>query len=131
MKIKAEALTPHDLYAAVQKVSDEQYAGNLTFKRHPSRSGNFYNFTLTVLDSSKPGARRSPSGRRIAAACWHAHRDVLRLIFERFKDAKFVSAVETYDGHAEFHRNFEETGDRNIGSQMEPCAHADACECEA
>ena len=69
--------TREQILAAV-KFAGERFGDNLTVKRLDfagrTRNGaDKYTLTITVKSSAGPGARRSPEGRRIAAACWHAH----------------------------------------------------------
>ena len=127
MKIKG--LTISELRAAVEHVSNINYSGNITFKREPEQNGNFINFTLTVKDSSQKGGRRSNTGRRIAAACWHAHRDIMVRIFSRHPDALLVTVMARYEGLDGFTRLFPATGKVNLGSMYEPLLANRACKC--
>ena len=127
MKIKG--ITTQQLRAIVNQVSDDDYDGNIVFKREPESSGNFVFFTLTVLKSANVGGRRSNTGRKIAAACWHAHRDVMHAIFDLNPDAVLVSALARYEGQEDFLDKFPDTGYTNIGSQYQPLDMEDACEC--
>ena len=120
-----------DVEASLKLTSARYYAGNLVFKRAPEQRGHWVHFTLTVKSSAGPGSRRSYSGRRISAACWHAHRDVMLALFARIPDVRLVSASADYHGREHFLRSFEATGDRNIGSMVQPMAYRDACDCEA
>ncbi len=67
--------------------------------------------------------------QRIAAVCWHGHRDFFRALLAITPDAVIISRVARYDGSEGFERTFEPTGDQNIGSRMNPVAHRDACAC--
>ncbi len=131
MRIKGISET--DLRAALADASAELYAGNLQFKREPEKIGNFLHFTITVVNSHNPGSARSASmfyrGRRIAAACWHAHRDFMRAIFKRAPDALLVTALARYEGSAGFEHEFHYTGTQNVGPPMDPIARQDCCEC--
>lgn len=129
MKIKG--ITETELRSIVAYVSRTLYGDNLVFKREPENSGNFLLFTLTVLKSKNPGGRRSNTGRRIAAACWHAHRDVMLAIFEQSPGALLVSALARYDGQADFLATFPSTGRINLGSIVKPLRADCACNCEA
>ncbi len=126
MRIKG--ITEHDLRQAVNTASKE-YDNNIVFKREPERIGNFLHFTLTVNKSADPGGRRSHSGRCIAAACWHAHRDVMKEIFKRAPDALLITAMARYDGKQDFYYSFPGTGESNIGSMVFPLQMQDACDC--
>lgn len=109
--------------------ANRDYAGNLTFKSiFPN--GKHINFTLTVHSSRSPGARRGFRGQRIAAACWHAHRDVMHEIFDGVPDARLKSGMIDYRGRDDFESNHHGTGYRNIGSQLEPLSYQQACDCE-
>jgi hypothetical protein len=110
--------------AIVAKVSAELYEGNIIV--HP----NAASLRLSVASSRGPGARRSHSGRRMAAACWHAHRDVLRELFEQYPDATVRTALATYKGKGGFEDWFEMTGATNIGSIAEPLRMDEACDCK-
>lgn len=117
--------------AIVKRVSEEKYghnlvvdAGDLGTVRRPGT-----NFVLRVRLSKGPGARRSGSGRRTVAACWHAHRDVMMDIFAAAPDARLTSALADYRGAADFAASFPATGHHNVGSMMEPAAIANCCEC--
>ena len=118
-----------NLVRIVETVSDGHYDGNLIFKRAPERVGRAVSFTLTVAKSTDKGGRRSNTGRRIAAACWHAHRDVMSAIFAIFPDARLKTAKADYRDKDDFEVKFESTGHDNIGSQFEPLTYCHACEC--
>ena len=58
--------------------ANETFDNNLTFKRldedgQTRQGGQKFIVTLTVKNSAASGGRVSPGGRRISAACWHAH----------------------------------------------------------
>jgi len=128
MKIKG--ISEAGLRAALAEASAKLYADNLQFNREPEKKGNFLHFTLRVKDCHKIGAARaSTSNRRLVAACWHAHRDVMRAIFRRTPDALLVTALARYEGAAGFEHEFPYTGQQNAGSMMQPRARQDCCEC--
>lgn len=122
-------LTELELRTAVELVS-ANYGSNVVFKREPERCGKALLFTLTVKDSRKAGARRGRGGRRIAAACWHANRDVMRAVFEANPRARYKTALADYRGLESFNALYPETGWQNIGSNFEPLYHSEACECD-
>lgn len=128
MRIKG--ISEQRLRFAVESVSSLQYDGNIVFKREPDKKGNFLHFTLTVLDSAGPGGRRSHTGRRVAAACWHAHRDIMQAIFQLEPDALLITAFARYEGQYNFRDTFEATGYNNIGSIAQPLYMRDACTCD-
>lgn len=114
----------------VRKVSELHYGGNLTIKNSATLSPNRARFTLRVRDSSYLGARRAPSGRRTPAACWHAHRDVMRALYGHNAYARIQSAIADYKGCDHFMATFPSTGRVNVGSIMQPCRMQDLCECD-
>ena len=75
------------------------------------------------------GARRSHSGRRIKATCWHGFRDVFIAFFEACPDGRVTTAMADYRGRASFYAQYEATGDREVGSMMEPRTYSDLCDC--
>lgn len=112
------------LEKALAKIN-RKYAGNISFA-HILPVGKRVDFTLTVKSSKAPGSRRGFSGKRVAAACWHAHGDLFDAIFAIDPTAKVISrggpgAVITKDGG-----NWQ---DCNIGSQMQPLMYSQACDC--
>jgi len=120
---------PLALHEIVRHVSDQNYRGNIIFKRHPEPDGKACIFTLTVRDSTGPGSRVSASGRRVAAACWHAHRDIMAAIFNRYPDARLKTALADYRGQSAFNMRFPATGYTNIGSAFNPVHLHRACNC--
>lgn len=84
-----------------------------------------------VPDTSfSAGARRSAAGRRLKAACWHAHRDVLQSLFTAKPDARVTTSMADYRGLESFRRQFPHTAYHNIGSTFNPVEYRDACDCE-
>ena len=124
-------VTPTQLAKIVRTVSAKLYKGNIIFKSGPEMvNTKKMTFALTVKRSDQPGGRRSPSGRKVAAACWHAHRDIMQELFNQFPEARLKSMMADYRGKDEFEDNFPETAWVNIGSEAQPCYSGDACECE-
>jgi hypothetical protein len=123
--------------AIVERVSAERYGGNVRVHQDArpigsKRDGSRYGFTgrIDVKSSRESGARRSWSGRRMPAACWHAHRDVLSAIFAEYPDATIKTAMATYRGAEGFEDRYPGTADRNIGSVVEPAYMPDLCDCD-
>jgi hypothetical protein len=85
-------------------------------------------FTLKLADERY--RRRGFTGRRIAAVCWHGHRDFMRACFALNPDGRIKSAMADYAGADEFERLFEGTGARNIGSMVQPMLYREACDCD-
>ncbi len=119
----------NELAQIIDQVSRDLYDGNLTANRLDRVNGRCVAFTLRVSSSKAPGARRSGSGRRSVAACWHAHRDVMAVIFDRNPAARVKSAFADYRGKEAFEDLFPNTGDHNVGSMMRPVMIEDCCDC--
>lgn len=128
--MKAWNVTEQDIHAAIGNANKAGYNGNIKLKSM-GHKGKAISFTLTVDSSKAPGAKRSHSGRRIAAACWHAHRDVLDALFARCSEARVQSGSADYRGAMDFRDRAEHTGYDNIGSTYQPMAHREACDCES
>lgn len=126
--MKATKVSPEVLTKAMIE-ANASYNGNLTFNRFDVGK-NHVNFTLRVNSSKGAGHRVGHSGKRLVAACWHAHRDFLASLFTLAPNAKVVSCKAKYDGKDGFEASFERTGNDNIGSVFQPLCYADACECE-
>lgn len=89
-------VTAEDLERALDTLNAEKYNGNLRFKRGPEPDGRALSFTITVNDSSGPGAKYNQvTGRRVAAACWHAHGDLFDALIGIAPDARIKTAIST------------------------------------
>ena len=128
-----------DLLAAIKHVSDTYYEGNLCVRYHPEKKGFALQWTLTVEDSAGPGHRLSVGDRvfnpqrkpkRLRAACWHAHYDVMSYLFRLFPDARLTSGRADYHGREDFANEAMATGEINVGSQLVPVRFDESCECE-
>lgn len=88
--------------ASIETVKQALHAVNvnrgyqLKFKSGPTPSGKWVNFTIKSK-SGVPGARVSHSGRRLAAASWHAHGYLFEEILEREPDAVIHSGGHRID----------------------------------
>jgi|SRR6185295_5766246 len=115
------------LYAAAASV-----AVRIKDCRAINARGTRYRFTLT-LDDSRRWQRRSHTGRRVHAVCWHGHRAFFRRLFELAPTAVVQSSARLngvnvrYTAES-FERDHPDTGQTNIGSLFEPCAYVDACD---
>lgn len=107
-------------------IVNKRYQGNIRFKRL-DKNGKRIIATLTVNDSKAAGSRISASyfsgGRRVKAACWHAHGYFFEALLSINPDAIITSA------HSKIDRNGGNWRDVNIGSQMYPVYYSEACEC--
>jgi len=124
--------------AAVAKVNGMtneegiEYAGNLRVHPDAHQTGSRVITTvgrLTVESSRGPGARRSWNGRRMPAACWHAFRDVVRVILEDNPDATVSTSMARYTAE-NFEETYPETGNVSIGSLFQPVYMPELCDCE-
>lgn len=77
-------------------------------------------FTIETRDAYRHGSRRAASGRHMRKASWEAHRDVMRAILTLDPQAVIRTGFATYRGLDDFEAKYRETGDRNVGSRMEP-----------
>jgi len=112
-----------DIENALNK-ANEEFDNNLKFKRFEfigyTRDKIEKNrVTLTVKSSRDKGGRRGFSGKRVAAACWHAH----GTFFDNLPLGTEISANGStfYAG--------DRWVDGNIGSLYYPMYYSEACEC--
>lgn len=131
--ILTSTLTDDDVKAIVDRVSVDEYDGNLTcgpysmmigyprLVKRMKRDGRIrLSFCLRGHTGRGPGCRTSYSGRRTAAASWQAHRDVMKAIFEADPNAHLATSIATYNGKDDFLEKFPDTYWHNVGSQMFP-----------
>jgi hypothetical protein len=131
-------ITPLQFADAVRKVS-VSYGDNLDYEVTSQQSSTRFRARVIPVVSgattcspgvSAPGARKSWSGRRIKAACWHAYRDVMIEVFNINPSARIYTGMAKYKGIDGFNENYPRTADQNIGSMMSPAYMPDLCECE-
>ena len=103
----------------VANVSNGLYGGNLTVDARAlpaTRKGSACRFTLRVKDSYAEPARRAPSGRRINAVNWQAHKEVMQELFNLYPNATLVTALTTYTSKADFERRTADTANHDVGN---------------
>lgn len=127
--MKVQNVSAARLRGIVERISTEQYDGHLMFNREPEQRGKWLHFTLRTVTGHSPGARRTHQGRRLAKACWHAHRDVMARLFDVYPCAVLHTMLAEYDGRESFLAKFPATGESNIGSIAQPLSLCNACEC--
>ena len=130
--MKVWGINERAVIAIVRAVSHNNYERNLVFKRSPEKDGRGIYFTLTVVKASGPGGVRSASGRKVCAACWHCHRDVMRLIFALNSIARVKTGIANYGGRSDFENNHRVTGlaVKGFGTHGRfPFYYKNACEC--
>jgi hypothetical protein len=65
--------------------------------------------------------------RRVAAVCWHGHRDFMRALFASCPDARLKTALADYRGAEDFEAKYLDTfGEGNAYN----LAYGQACVCE-
>jgi hypothetical protein len=134
---RKDGFTFDELADIVRSVSDERYGGNVRIDTAVEERGKVIRFKLRAEQSGDgkrggdcaPGARRSWSGTRTVSACWHAHRDILRALFQAHPQAVIVTAMARYEGLAGFEDTYPDTAHKNIGSMMEPAYMPALCDC--
>jgi len=104
------------------------------------KDGRAWNFRL-ALDSTQPKRgnagykyqRTSQNsfyqGRKVAAVCWHGHRDFMRAVFRLDPNARFKTAIADWKGSEDFEDRFAQTAYNNVGSMMYPMFAKDCCTC--
>ena len=118
--------TKQEIEAALE-TTNGYFEGNIMFKTmeylRKSRQGKeVFTLTLTVKDSNEIGSRRSEDGRRIAAACWHAH----GVFFDSLPAGTEIRT--TRQGPVTIHAG-DRWQDMNIGSNYKPLMASRACNC--
>lgn len=111
-----------NLYEALSR-TNEEYANNLRFKTIGPLNSKRNTFTLTVSDSRARGGRRGFSGKRVAAACWHAHGTFFDHLWE------IAPEVTIRAGELVMRGPDDNWQDRNIGSAYQPLFFSEACDC--
>jgi hypothetical protein len=115
------------------KIHSDWYGGGIT------RDGRAWRFRL-ALNSDVPkkesgykyqrtSASAFHEGRRVAAVCWHGHRDFMLALYARDPEARIKTAWADYRGVRDFAEKFGNTGYRNVGSLMYPMFAKDICTC--
>ena len=121
----------HELFSALHRADA---SGNLTFNRidangHTRAGRRKWQVTLRVNDSRGRFARRGMSGRRMIAACYHAHLAFMRELFALEPSANIFSSMATYTSASDLEARKFDAANRNVGSIMYPLYHENACEC--
>ena len=66
---------------------------------------------------------------KINSICWHGYKDFLTELYNIYDDLRIFTAQITYNNKKDFELNFESTGQKNIGSMVEPLQYNNACLC--
>lgn len=133
----------HDLWAALD-VANYAYLGNLCFREGPDPlmpRRESWRVRLGVKDPDEPGHRHwvprswwdqawwDRRAKHPGSACYHAHRDFFYAIFERAPQARAVTALDLYEGLADFEARYRRVASLNVGSFFEPVRFEDCCDC--
>ena len=132
-------LQPDELRAIAHELGLKIYDDHPTYGRGGIRKdGRAWNFRLALDATQKKDGwakyhRTSTSyfheGRKVAAVCWHGHRDFMIEVYKRDPDARIKSAFADYRGVADFREKYPKTAYRNLGSMMNPVYAMHACAC--
>ena len=108
----------------------EQAAANVgvDVSRRLRPEGRGFRFTLSLIGERY--RRKSHTGRRIAAVCYHGHYAFMEALFQQVPTAVIVSSMMRYDGVEDFWYNAAHAGSRNVGSIAVPMSYDEACYCE-
>lgn len=92
------------------------------------KAGRFIAFKASPVSSYAKYARRTGSGRRIKALCYHGRRDFIQELFNGG-----ATAVETAHGRwyskSAFERDLYRLANINVGSIMYPALMITLCDC--
>lgn len=83
-------------------------------------------FAFTLGLEGELWRRRAPSGRKVAAVCYHGHAAFMQRVFQLNQDAVLISAQVRYDGRADFVAKACEVGQRMFGQAT---TYAELCDC--
>ncbi len=124
---------------ALSQVSTERHFGMTVPPPEIPKVGRAFSFGLRPLtslgriDGDYKYQRTSSSGfspdRRVFAVCWHGWRDFMIALYERDPDARIKTVFADYHGVEGFRRNYEATGNKNVGSMMYPMQAREVCNC--
>lgn len=130
MDIRGMSVTQFALIA--HRVGADRYADNvkLDLRDHSTLKIPGARGRILVKSSREAGARRSWSGRRMPAACWHLTRDVLAAAFDVNPDLRVHTMMARYIGRDGFNDLFPDTANHNIGSIVSPAYMPELCECD-
>ena len=127
--------TYNDMQLALQALNKE-YDNNIKFKRLDSRgTKNFisFTFTLTVVDSLKPGAKYNHiTERRIHAACWHVHGRFFDILLSICPKAIIETSLGAKKAkiYIEYETVINNWKDSNVGSYHNPMFSSSKCHCQ-
>lgn len=126
-------LTLDDFTEIAEVVSTRLYEGNIAVTADAYDKSNTRTdkciARVRAINSRGPGARRTTSGKLRPDACWHAYRDVLDLLFQKFPEARVDTGMARYRGKNGFLRDYPATAHKNVGTQSHPVTMPELCDC--
>ncbi len=84
-------------------------------------------FAFTLGLEGELWRRRSPSGRKVAAVCYHGHAAFMQRVFQLNQDAVLISAQVRYDGRVDFVAKACDVGQRTF--DRKGTTYAELCDC--
>ena len=128
-------------FAEVAEIARGLGIGAIGDDLRPGRGGVVRCSFRLALDSTRPLGDRpyqrvsmsrlnGDRPRRVAAVCFHGHRDVFRALFERHPAARIVSARARYDGREHFEASYHAQAAGEASPYGYFTSYADACECD-
>lgn len=119
-----------DMAALVERVSTEKYGGNVRILSSRQISRTNLRITLTVRNPNGRGARVTPGGFHLQAACWHVYRDVLAALYDAYPDARVNTGTARYISREHFLASGDATGQLPVGLPGQQIPAVKACDCE-
>lgn len=80
------------------------------------------------MSTMRPGIHYQHTGRKIAAVCWHGHRDFMLALFRLAPDARIKTALADYRGADDFERKYRQTYGNGNHYNL---SYGQACNCAA
>lgn len=120
--MKVYGLRPAQVEAVVFGVSSDRYGDNLypaNVSDASTKTRHDTTFVIRAYDSSGPGARLAPSGRRTPAASWQAHYDVMLALFEAGAE-RIKTGIADYRSLDAFLTHAPDTYWHHVGSAFAP-----------
>ena len=102
-------------------LGNANFAGNVKFEKIERKSDRTHLVRLSTNDNTQPGVKCYMSReafdpmsvmkvrRRGPAACWHAHRDFIRAVFNINPEARVKSILTEYNCAEDFENDHETT----------------------
>ncbi len=85
---------------------------------------------LVPHNARAPFARRSASGRRMRALCYHGFRDAILALFNVGGTSRIQSVAGDWRTVEAFRNDLGRLREHNVGSQADPAYMWELCDCE-